>query len=279
MSAAIEALVVRTKAGDRVAAEALVAAIQDDVYRLAFRTLGMRAEAEDATQEILLQALTHLSEFRAESAFRTWLWRIAVRHLLRWKKGQREEIASFEMIESLVAKGHANPSMPAIAEPEIALLAEEVRLSCTQGMVLSIPRDERISWILAEVFELSGEDAAEVLEVNVAAHRKRLSRAREKLGAWMGKQCGLANPANACRCRRQIPVATSVGVVDASDIQYATHPRSATRKHALAIAAEATEIEAAAHALRGHPDYTAPDSVLARIRAIIDSGRYQVFDA
>ncbi|MFI5302795.1 MAG: sigma factor [Polyangiales bacterium] len=69
MSAAIEALVERTKAGDRAAAEALVAGVQDDVYRLAMRMLGMRAEAEDATQEILLQALTHLSEFRCESAF------------------------------------------------------------------------------------------------------------------------------------------------------------------------------------------------------------------
>ncbi len=279
MSAAIEALVVRTKAGDRAAAEALVAAIQDDVYRLALRMLGLRAEAEDATQEILLQALTHLSEFRAESAFRTWLWRIAVRHLLRSKRGRREEIASFEMIESLIAKGDANPPTLAIAEPELALLAQEVRLSCTQGMVLSLARDERVSWILAEVFELSGDDAAEVLEINVAAHRKRLSRAREKFGAWMGKHCGLANEANACRCVRQVPVATEVGVVDRRDIQYATHPGAAPRKRALAIAAEATEIEAAADALKCHPDYSAPASVLAQIRGIIDSGRYRVFDA
>ena len=278
MSAAIEALVVRTKAGDRAAAEAPVAAIQDDVYRLALRMLGLRAEAEDATQEILLQALTHLSEFRAESAFRTWLWR-AVRHLLRSKRGRREEIASFEMIESLIAKGDANPRTLAIAEPELALLAQEVRLSCTQGMVLSLARDERVSWILAEVFELLGDDAAEVLEINVAAHRKRLSRAREKFGAWMGKHCGLANEASACRCVRQIPVATEAGVVDPRDIQYATHPGAAPRKRALAIAAEATEIEAAADALRCHPDYSAPGSVLAHIRGIIDSGRYRVFDA
>ena len=83
MSAELEALVTRTKAGDRHAAETLIAAVQDDLFRLAMRMLGLRAEAEDATQEILLQALTHLSEFRGDSAFRTWLWRIAVRHLLR----------------------------------------------------------------------------------------------------------------------------------------------------------------------------------------------------
>jgi RNA polymerase sigma factor (sigma-70 family) len=276
MSEPVEALIARTKGGERAAAEQLVLAIQDDVFRLALRMLGLRAEAEDATQEILLQVLTHLSAFRGESAFRTWVWRIASRHLLRHRKGKREEVASFATIEMLISKGESNPPLPAVHAAELALLAEEVRLSCTEGMVLSLERDQRVSWILAEVFELSSEEAADVLEIEPAAHRKRLSRAREKLGAWMGKNCGLAEPTNACRCARQVPVATEFGVVDGSDLQYAKRGES---PRALPIVSEANEIEAAAAVLKGHPAYTAPASVLAQIRALLDSGKYRMFDA
>ncbi|MFI5302794.1 MAG: sigma factor-like helix-turn-helix DNA-binding protein [Polyangiales bacterium] len=146
-------------------------------------------------------------------------------------------------------------------------------------MVLSLERDQRISFILAEIFELSSDDAAAVLDIAPAAHRKRLSRAREKLAGWMGKHCGLANIANACRCARQIPVATGAGVVDGDDIHYATHPERAEPRRHLPISVEASEIEAAAFALKNHPDYAAPASVLAQIRGIIDSGRYRMFDA
>jgi RNA polymerase sigma factor (sigma-70 family) len=280
MSEPIEALVERAKLGDRAGVEALVLAIQDDVYRLALRMLGHRAEAEDATQEIVLQALTHLSEFRGESAFRTWVWRIATRHVLRAKRGRREEIASFETLETLLAQGEANPPLPAASDAELVLLEEEVRLACTQGVVLSLARDLRISWILGDVFELSSEEAAAVLEVEPAAHRKRLSRAREKLGAWLGKHCGLADEGNACRCRRQIPVAQGFGVADTKDLQFAGHPaRSGGRRALPMAAAEADEIEATVHALKRHPDYAAPEKIIAGIRAIIDSGRYRVFDA
>ena len=278
MSEPLESLVERAKAGDRAAACALVAAVQDDLYRLAFRMLGLRAEAEDATQEILLQALTHLSEFRGESSFKTWIWRIGVRHVLRKKRGQREEAATFDTLEMLAARGEANPPMPDLPAAELEVLAGEVRLSCTQGMVMSLDREERLSFIVAEVFELSGEEAAEVLEISAAAHRKRLSRARERLATWMGKYCGLVGEANGCRCERQIPVAMEFGVVDPKHLEYAGHPgvRSARR---LPIVRETKEIEAAVEVLRVHRAYAAPSAVLAQIRALIDSGTYRMFDA
>ena len=237
------------------------------------RMLGLRAEAEDATQEVLLQVLTHLSEFRGESAFGTWVWRIAVRHLLRRRRGRREESASFETLERLVAEGDANPSLPEVPAAELALMAQEVRLACTQGVLLSLERDERISWILAEVFEVSSDDAAVILDVPPATHRKRVSRARERLSSWMTRHCGLANGANPCRCSRQIPVATSFGVLNLARLEYARPSGPALR-----ILAEADEVETAAAVLKAHPSYRAPPAVLASIRALIDSGRYRFFD-
>src|SRR5471032_165162 len=69
-----------TVAGDRAAAEQLLAALQDDCYRLALRMLGHPQDAEDAAQEILLVVLTQLGSFRGESSLRTWVFRIASRH-------------------------------------------------------------------------------------------------------------------------------------------------------------------------------------------------------
>lgn len=166
-------LVERTKQGDRAAAEQLLGAVQHDLFRLALRMLGTPSDAEDATQEILLQALTHLSEFRGESAFRTWLWRIAVRHLLRAKKTRREQLASFDTLDELTRQGEKNPPLPAVSEAELSLLAQEVRIVCTHGVLLSLERDQRVAWILAEVFDLSSEDAAFVLEIDAATYPTR----------------------------------------------------------------------------------------------------------
>ena len=277
MSGPLEALVARATGGDRRAVEAIVAALQDDLYRLAFRMLGLRADAEDATQEILVAIVTHLGSFRGESAFRTWAWRIAVRHVLRHRKTMREEVASFETIEMLIAQGDEGPAMPAsLGDPEKALLAEEVRRSCTEGMVLSLDRDHRLAWILAEVFGLSGEDAAAVLEIDHAAYRKRLSRARERFAAWMGANCGLADAKNACRCERQIPVALGFGVLSRESLEYVGHP-ARERARGLPIAEEARRIESAAAALQ-HPDYTAPEGLLPAIRAMLASGEFRMFD-
>src|SRR5215468_12606043 len=61
-------------AGDRDGAEAVLAAVRGEVYRLSLRMLGHPADAEDATQEILVLVLTRLASFRGESAFRTWVY-------------------------------------------------------------------------------------------------------------------------------------------------------------------------------------------------------------
>ena len=63
--------------GSLPAVDALISTVQPGVYKLAVHMLGHRDDAPDATQEILLKVVTHLSGFRAESAFSTWVWRVA----------------------------------------------------------------------------------------------------------------------------------------------------------------------------------------------------------
>jgi RNA polymerase sigma factor (sigma-70 family) len=275
MSETLETLAARAVAGDRAALERLAADLLDDVYHLALRMTGLRAEAEDAAQEILIQVITHLGQFRGESSLRTWVWKIATRHLGRLRRGKREQVATFENIEQLISEGDKRPPLPELAEAELAVLEDEVRLACTEAMVLALDRDHRMAWILTEVFGLDGEEGAAVVDVPSATFRKRVSRARERLREWLAGKCGLADAAAACNCRRQIPVAIGFGVVDPNDLQYAKHP--AGRR--LAVLREADAIERTAEALRTHPDYAAPDRLRHAIGEIIGSGHFRMFDA
>jgi RNA polymerase sigma factor (sigma-70 family) len=100
MEPALEDLVQQAKDGKKEALESLVRRIQDRVYGLALRMLGYPADAEDAAQEILVKVVTHLDSFRQESAFSTWVYRVAANHLLTTRKRLAEkQTSSFEDYE------------------------------------------------------------------------------------------------------------------------------------------------------------------------------------
>src|SRR5437762_12579082 len=105
-------------AGDADAVRGVVEAVQDPVYRLALRMLGHPADAEDAAQEISVIVVTHLGSFRGESAFLTWVWRIAARHLSRVKRGRREVLA-FDVLDDRLRSGLGDEPDPADPEAEL----------------------------------------------------------------------------------------------------------------------------------------------------------------
>src|SRR5260370_6764445 len=83
-----EELVSRAQTGDKDALDKLVRRHQPWVFNISIRMLWHREVAEDATQEILIKVVTKLSTFRGQSQFRTWLYRIAVNHLLNVRKSE-----------------------------------------------------------------------------------------------------------------------------------------------------------------------------------------------
>src|SRR5713101_4118897 len=106
MGATLEELARRAVAGDRYAVEDLVRAVQGDVYGLALRMLWNREDAEDATQEILVRIVTKLSQFDFHSRLRTWVYRIAVNHILDLRKSPTERMnLTFERFADDLAEG------------------------------------------------------------------------------------------------------------------------------------------------------------------------------
>jgi RNA polymerase sigma factor (sigma-70 family) len=274
-------LVGQALGGDAAALERIVVAIQDDVYNLAIRVLGEPPAAEDATQEILTQVITHLGQWRAEAALSTWVWRIAVRHLLRQKRTAKEELCSFEALEAAIAAGSDCPPIPALPEAELTLLEKELRLDCTEAMILSLDRDSRIAWVLGEVSALDSGEAAEVLDVEAATYRKRLQRARQRLGQWMYENCGLVNSDNPCSCRRQIPVALAGKFIERDRLKFANHPeRPRLDKHRLKVVAnEVDDLIKATEVLCRHPRYAAPERLIEGLRRMVRARGLAMFDS
>ncbi len=273
----IDALVASARDGDRDALDQLVRAIQDDVYNLAVRMLWAPEDARDATQEILVKVVTHLATFRGDSAFRTWVYRVAANHLLnvRQSRVERNEL-SFDAFGDALEKGLAMPAAPAADLPDQPLLLEELKIGCTQAMLLCVPRDQRIAFILAEVFRLPGDEAAAVLEITPPAFRKRASRAREALRAFMHRHCGHVSDDAPCRCDRWLAPALASGIVNPDALQFAG--RGTAQPIAADHVGEWDELGRLAAVYQGHPRYPAPESTAAALRDLIGSGRFALLN-
>lgn len=251
----LEDLVERARQGDRAALEAVVGAVQPDVHRLALRFLWHPQDAEDAAQEALVRVVTGLGGFRGESGFRTWVYRVAANTLLSLRKQRMEASAmSFEEFGDDLARGPVSEE-PDGGGPFDALLLEEVRVGCTQGMLLCLDRDHRLAYVLGEILELDHREAAEILDVSPAAYRQRLSRARRRVVAFTRSHCGLVEPQNPCRCERRVAPAVERGRVDPDHLLFATSRRRAEDfPRVLAAIQRLDETRRAAALFRSHPD-------------------------
>jgi RNA polymerase sigma factor (sigma-70 family) len=203
--------------GDRDALTRLVERVQPPVYRLALRFFGNPADAEDASQEALIQIVTRLDRFSGRSAFETWAYSVASRKFLSMARGGAP--MSFEEFSEELA--HVpTPGMGVAPPPDVDadLLAQEVRIGCTLAMLLCLDPAHRLAFILGEIMGLDHRTGAEVLDISPAAFRKRVQRARDGIVGLMSQRCGLFDPANPCRCSKRVPVAIELGRVDPREL-------------------------------------------------------------
>jgi hypothetical protein len=145
-------------------------------------------------------------------------------------------------------------------------------------MLLCLDRDDRLAYILGDVFGVTSQEAAEIVGISPVAFRKRLSRARARLHGFMERKCGLVNSANPCRCAHRVTHAVQAGRVDPNQLLFATHPvRLEPNEAAHEVVHEMDQLHSAAELLRGHPDYAAPGKAAEVIRGLLDrSPRLQV---
>jgi RNA polymerase sigma factor (sigma-70 family) len=278
MASDLEMLVSNAKEGDKKALEDLILQIQDRIYGLALRMLYHPSDAEDASQEILLKIVTHLGTFRGESSFSTWMYRVAANHLLTMRKRRAElRAVSFEEYEKGVDLKSAVDWQESQSETLQHLFVEEIRISCLQGLLLCLDREHRLAYLLEDVFDVSGEQGAAILEITPAAFRKRLSRARERMQDFLTKHCALINPDNPCKCEHQVVSQLDTGRFNDKHMIFAKHPcRIKHEENALNHIREMDELRQIAALYKHYPDFRAPAVFIENLRGLVGSKKYEL---
>jgi hypothetical protein len=96
-------------------------------------------------------------------------------------------------------------------------------------MLLCLSRPQRAAYLLADVLGLTDADGAEILDCTRETFRQRVSRARRTLRQVIDNRCGLVDPANPCRCGRQIASSEAASILNRSDLPLARHGREEMR--------------------------------------------------
>jgi RNA polymerase sigma factor (sigma-70 family) len=265
----------RARTGDRAALDHVVRAVQDDVYNLALRFLWHPQDAEDATQEIFIRILAGLPDFRGESGFRTWVYRVACNTLLTLRERRREHahVSLDEFGEDLAHGMSDHPLRVQNGEDDVdeRLMLEEVKIGCTLALLQCLDRNQRLAYILGEIIELDHNDAAGVLETTPTVYRKRLSRARASIVSFMTSRCGLVNPDNSCRCRRRVTTAIGLGRVVPSNLLFATsHERARTFPEVLVEIRRLEAARRAAALYRSHPTAEPSGAFASWLKGLLD---------
>ena len=207
----IKQLIENSKNGDSDSLESLILNIKDDIYALSLRVVFDKETAEDATQEILIKVMTHLSSFEYKSSFRTWYYRISYNHLIDIVRKKQSMKLTFDNFKNDLMTNVTEISKEEESRPDIQYELEEVRLGCTLALLQCLNQEERSTYILGEILMLESNEGAEIMSITTTSFRKKLERSRKKIEDFTKENCGIQNSKNPCHCSRRYKAARSLG--------------------------------------------------------------------
>lgn len=211
-------LIKRTLEGDKRALNELIEKHQPFIYNIAWKMVGNHTNASDLSQEALIKIISNLAKFNFRSSFQTWAYRIVRNHVLNDKKKSANAIAyNFQDL------GEALDSIPNIEitdEEKLSKAAEikEIRLTCLSGMLLCLTKEQRMIYIIGEMFRANHTIGSEIMEMSKANFRMKLSKARKDLINFMQKKCSLVDKSNPCRCHKKVTVSIETGIIDSKSL-------------------------------------------------------------
>ena len=214
-------LISQALAGDKLSLEQLIEKHQNWIFNVALNMTGDADDAADVTQEVLIKVITSLKSFQGRSAFRTWVYRIVKNHFLNEKRAKYQaQTLSFDEF------GAGLDSIPDETLPDLSAeidkdsLVQEAKLSCMKGMLLCLTPEQRMIYILGEMFEFPDVIGGEIMEISKANFRVKLHRTRTQLYSFMDNKCGLINQNNPCRCARKTSGFIKLGYVDPENLHF-----------------------------------------------------------
>ncbi len=173
-------IIERVKNGDKKAYDLLVLKYQQRVINLISRFVKNYADALDISQETFIKAYKALPNFRGESAFYTWLYRIAVNTAKNHLTVQSRKITKSDYDVAEIEQIEGNMTLTEQTTPENLLIKDELQETIL-NTIENLPEDLKSAIMLREIEGLSYEEIAAVMECPVGTVRSRIFRARETI--------------------------------------------------------------------------------------------------
>jgi len=175
-----KALVLRVQAGEKAAFDVLVKKYQQKIMNLVSGYIKDHSEVMDVTQEAFIKAYRALANFRNDSAFYTWLYRIAINTAKNYLVARNRRPPNTD-VDAVDAEQYGiAPALKEHASPERLLLTEEIR-KIVFDVIEDLPEDLRSAITLRELEGLSYEQIGEIMDCPVGTVRSRIFRAREAI--------------------------------------------------------------------------------------------------
>ncbi len=180
----------RFKNGDMGAFDELMKTYEDRIYTFLHRLCGNPEVAADMTQEAFLNTFRYVSDFRGESLFKNWLYKVAANSCYKFKRKVKDQ-PDFELSIEQFLPHNDKPKLEipdATKIPEGQVLDDELS-GHIEKAILELPKKYRLVIVLRDMEGLTAEEAAKVLDISVSAVKSRLHRARlfvrEQLGEFL----------------------------------------------------------------------------------------------
>ncbi len=173
-------LVQRVQGGDKTAFDVLVLKYQHKIVKLVMRYVQDPSESLDVSQEAFIKAYKALPNFRGESAFYTWLYRIAINTAKNYLVARKRRPLDYDVDLQDPTQYEMQARLSDVATPEGHALGEEVREAVSEA-VEKLPEDLRMAIVLREIEGMSYEEIAQAMDCPVGTVRSRIFRAREAI--------------------------------------------------------------------------------------------------
>ena len=175
-----ELLVERVQKGDKRAFDLLINKYQHRIVSLVARYVSDPAEAMDVAQEAFIKAYRAIDRFRGDSAFYTWLYRIAINTAKNWLVARKRRPPSSDIDAADAEQYDVESRLTEQGTPEHELLRDEIKQTVFDT-IAALPEDLRTAIMLREMEGMSYEDIATTMECPIGTVRSRIFRAREAI--------------------------------------------------------------------------------------------------
>ena len=228
--------------GDKRALNELIASHERFIYNVAWKFTNDRDEAGDLTQEVFIKVLTKLSTFKGKSSFRTWLYRIVFNQFMQTRRRPMED--RWEDFDDFANQLNAIPSPDLTAEEELEQIdrTKTARVRCMSGMLMCLTREQRLIYVLGDVFRIDHNIGAEIFGISQDNYRTRLKRTRKEFHAFMNRQCGLVKKENPCRCSKKAKAMEAAGRMQTDKKLFDPKFSATIAKYAESVADEVADV-------------------------------------